>query len=451
MTLPSAAALNRSMLLRVFVGALALLIVGVVAALYEEHLYQSQRMAAMRDQANILAASVTAALSFQDKTAIGEYIRAMEVNHAIGAVGLYTENGNRIAGFERDPSSPLPRTLGSAAAGRHASDAIVVPVLQQHELLGWVFLRAAPEPLESRLGRYLVLALLAMMAVFVIVGMGSAQLRMQAQSESLAAANDRLQREMTERARVEEALRQSQKMEALGQLSGGIAHDLNNYLTIIKGNLYFLRRKFGLPPDEKYLASTDEGVNRAALLTQQVLGFSRKQSLNPASLDLNGLIRGIEVLIRNLLGERSALVLDLGAQANVVIDRNQMENVLLNLTINSRDAMPDGGTLTVATRDAVLEEGAPEARRFRPGRFVRLTIADTGAGMPPETLGKALDPFFTTKPVGQGTGLGLSTAFGFISQSGGHLRLESAPREGTKVTILLPQAGSAEASPDTEA
>jgi len=431
--------LNRSMLLRVLAGAIVLLIIGVMAAYYEEHLYQTQRFEAAREQAEILAASVTAALSFEDAQAANEYVRAMEVNPAIGAVGVYTENGKRLAGFARNAA--LPEGIVGITAASRSENAVVVPVTQNKTALGWVYLELSPEPMPGRASRYLVLALLAVMAVFVIVGMGSAQLRMQMQSENLAAANARLQEEMEERAKVEDALRQSQKMEALGQLSGGIAHDLNNHLMIIKGNLYLLRRRLGLSADEKHIAGADEGINRAAQLTQRVLGFSRKQALNPIALDLNDLIRGIEPLIRNSLSERSELVLDLNARSHVVIDRNQMENVILNLAINARDAMPDGGRLTVATVDAVVEGATLLGHDFKPGEFVRLTIADTGCGMPPEIREKALDPFFTTKPVGQGTGLGLSTAFGFITQSGGYLSLDSAPQQGTTVTILLPRSG----------
>jgi signal transduction histidine kinase len=438
------------MLWRVFAGAVVLLIIGVLAAFYEEHLYQSQRQEAAREQAEILAASVTAALSFEDAAAASEYVRALEVNPAIGAVGIYAETGARIAGFKRDVYSSLPRTLIRPST-EPAPRSVVVPVIQRSVPLGWVYLQSSPEPIQNRASRYLVLALLAVMAVFVIVGMGSAQLRMQTQSETLADANGRLQEEIAERTKVEEALRQSQKMEALGQLSGGIAHDLNNHLMIIKGNLYLLRRKLGLATDEKYLVGADEGINRAAQLTQRVLGFSRKQSLNPIGLDLNGLVHDIEPLIRNSLGEHSTLSLDLNARANVVIDRNQMENVILNLAINARDAMPDGGTLTIATVNVTIEPETLAARNAHVGDFVRFTIADTGIGMPPEVREKALDPFFTTKPLGQGTGLGLSTAFGFITQSGGYLHLSSIPEQGTTITILLPQSAAAHQNPRMEA
>jgi signal transduction histidine kinase len=417
-------------------GAALVFTIGVLAAFYEEHLYQSQRREAALEQAEILAASVTAALAFDDTAATNEYVRALQVNPAIGAVGVYSRSDVRVAGFVRGAASSLPATIGGKASDVPAT--IVVPVRQRNVLLGWVYLQQSPEPMEVKASRYVVLGLLAIMAVIVIVGMGGAQLRMQAQSETLADTNKRLQEEIAERAKVEDALRQSQKMEALGQLSGGIAHDLNNHLMIIRGNIYMLRRKLGLAEDEKHFAGAEEGISRAAELTQRVLGFSRKQSLKPTKLDLNQLIRDIEPLIRNSLGEHSTLVLTLDAQSVVVVDRNQMENVILNLAINARDAMPDGGTLSIATADvkgAAITDVLPDLANEG---FVRLTIGDTGHGMTDDVREKALDPFFTTKPVGKGTGLGLSSAFGFVTQSGGHLALDSTPQEGTTVTILLP-------------
>jgi signal transduction histidine kinase len=325
----------------------------------------------------------------------------------------------------------LPKRLSSSADAAGAN-AFVVPVAQNGTALGWVYLRLSPEPRATRLSRYAVVVLLALMAIFVIVGLGNAQARLARQSARLSSANARLENEIAERERVEEALRQSQKMEALGQLSGGIAHDLNNHLMIIKGNLHLLKKKLSLPEGDRHLQGADEGIRRAAALTQRVLVFSRKQSLSPAETDLNELVLGMRDLIRSSLREDVQSELALNARAKVLVDRNQMENIVLNIVVNARDAMPEGGRVTIATRDTELHESGAS------GAFVVLEVADTGVGMPPEVQAKALDPFFTTKPIGQGTGLGLSTAYGFVTQSGGHMRIKSAPGQGTSICIYLP-------------
>jgi signal transduction histidine kinase len=417
---------------RSFLAAFLLLLLGFGAALYEENLYQAQRASGLREQAEILAASVPAALAFDDRRAAAEYVDPMRVNGGIEAVGVYGGNGELVAGFARNGALPLPgRMLAGSRAG---SSAVVVPVTQQRGILGTVYVRASPERLASRLSRYAVLFLLAVMAALVVASMGSAHRRLELQAASLAAAKANLEREMLQRAKAEEALRQSQKMEAIGQLSGGIAHDFNNHLMIIKGNLHLLKRKLGLPDDDRHVAAAMEGVDRAAALTQRVLGFSRKQALSPVVLDLNELIRTADPLIRSSLGGNIAEECRLDATQCVRIDRNQMENVILNLVINARDAMPGGGSLLIATEDRALKDGD----HLPPGSYVALSVADTGTGMAPEILAKALDPFFTTKPIGKGTGLGLSSAYGFIAQSGGRLSVESEPGKGTVISILLP-------------
>jgi signal transduction histidine kinase len=417
---------------RSFLAALLLLLLGFGAALYEENLYQAQRASGLREQAEILAASVPAALAFDDRRAATEYVDPMRVNGGIEAVGVYGGNGEPVAGFVRNGASPLPGRL--LAASRAGSSAVIVPVTQQGGILGAVYVRASPEPLASRLSRYAVLFLLAVMAALVVAGMGSAHRRLELQAANLATAKASLEREMAQRAKAEEALRQSQKMEAVGQLSGGIAHDFNNHLMIIKGNLHLLKRKLDLPDDDRHVAAAMEGVDRAAALTQRVLGFSRRQALSPTVLDLNELIRTVDPLIRSSLGGNIAEECRLDATQSVRIDRNQMENVILNLVINARDAMPDGGLLRIATEDRALKDDD----HLLPGTYVALSVVDSGTGMAPEILAKALDPFFTTKPVGKGTGLGLSSAYGFIAQSGGRLSVESEPGKGTAVSILLP-------------
>ncbi|HEY1837699.1 MAG: ATP-binding protein [Rhizomicrobium sp.] len=423
------------------VGALLVLLAGIAIALYEEQLYDTQKLRETREQAEILAASVTAALSFHDRSAVDEYVEPMRVNPEIEAVGVYTNSGPLFAGFSRAGAPPLPVR---ADVAEHERDRLIVtvPVVQQATSLGTVYLRASVEPMQSRALRYAVLTLLVAMAAIVIAGLGGAQMRLQRQSQRLEDANARLQSEMTQRARAEDALRQSQKMEAIGQLSGAIAHDFNNLLMIVKGNLHLLQRKLAIADDDRHIAAAMEGIRRAAALTQRILAFSRKQDLSPTAVRINGLITGMDDLIRNSLRENIEIVKNLKSSGWTVLDRNQMENVILNLVINARDAMPRGGRLVLATEDVTI--AADEAGELAAGDYVKLTVRDTGVGMAEEVRAKALDPFFTTKPIGQGTGLGLSTSFGFISQSRGHMEIDSAPGQGTTIVILLPRAPSRE-------
>jgi signal transduction histidine kinase len=420
-------------------GAIALLIAGVAAAFYEEQLYQTQRTEAARGDAQTLAASVAAALAFSDRGAAQEYVRPMQANPAIAAVGIYAKDGKLLTGFARERGPQLSEFLPQPLSAEHP-EALVVPVSQQRVQLGWVYLRLSPEPRASRLSRYAVVVMLALMAIFVIAGLGNAQGRLARQSERLSDANARLQGEIAERERVEDALRQSQKMEALGQLSGGIAHDLNNHLMIIKGNLHLLKKKLSLADDDRHFSAANEGIRRATALTERVLMFSRKQPLSPREADINELITGMHELVLSSLRENVSLDLHLDAQSKVLVDRNQMENIILNVVVNARDALPEGGQVAISTRDAAPDENDTA------GCFVALEIADTGIGMTQDVLAKAFDPFFTTKPVGQGTGLGLSTAYGFVTQSGGHMHIKSELGVGTTISIYLPVAGGGEAA-----
>ncbi len=248
-----------------------------------------------------------------------------------------------------------------------------------------------------------------------------------------------LSAEMTRREGVEDALRQSQKMEAIGQLTGGIAHDFNNMLAGVIGSLDLMRRRWergdyaALP---RYIDNASQAAGRAATLTSRLLAFGRRQSLDLVPVDLKAIVGGMEDLLRRTLGENIEIVTELGAEALVArTDVSQLENSLLNLAINARDAMPDGGRLTIAVRRAGPDEAGP---RFGPGEFVVLSVSDTGTGMSPETLAKAFEPFFTTKPIGQGTGLGLSQIYGFARQSGGHVAIDSEEGRGTTIRLLLP-------------
>ncbi len=246
-----------------------------------------------------------------------------------------------------------------------------------------------------------------------------------------------------ELAQMQEALRQSQKMEAIGQLTGGIAHDFNNMLAVVIGSLDLLRRR--LAADDvrarHYLVAAANGAQRAAVLTQRLLAFARQQPLQPKPIDANKLVAGMSEMVRGALGSdvRLETVLASGLWQTHA-DPHQLENVLLNLAVNARDAMPGGGRLTIETQNSYLDDRYVAAHLGVPaGQYVLVAVTDTGTGMPEEVVAKAFDPFFTTKDVGKGTGLGLSQVYGFVKQSGGHVKIYSEPGQGTTVKVYLPR------------
>ena len=249
--------------------------------------------------------------------------------------------------------------------------------------------------------------------------------------------------DVTERTHLEEQLRQSQKMEAVGQLAGGIAHDFNNLLTIILGYCEVLN---GEPPPAVARVAAAEirrSAERAAALTRQLLAFSRKQIRSPAVLSLNDVVAGLRSLLGRLIGEDVELVQRLDPALGLVrADPSQMEQVVVTLATNARDAMPAGGKLLIATADVVATPNRLPFPGAEPGRYALLSVTDTGCGMDEETRARAFEPFFTTKGVGRGTGLGLATVYGIVKESGGHAEVESAPGKGTTVRVYLPCSGA---------
>jgi PAS domain S-box-containing protein len=270
--------------------------------------------------------------------------------------------------------------------------------------------------------------------------------------QKLADINETLEKSVRERTAelraTEERLRHAHKMEAVGQLTGGIAHDFNNLLTGIIGALDLIKRRIDqhrFDELERFMAAASASANRAASLTHRLLAFARRQSLDPKPLDVNQLLLSIEDLLRRTLGERTQLTIAPSAGLwPTLVDANQLENAILNLAINARDAMPQGGALEFATANVTRIEAddAPE-RSETSGEYVMISVSDTGAGMPPEVLARAFDPFFTTKPIGQGTGLGLSMIYGFVIQSGGHIRIKSDVGRGTIVRLFFPRSEAA--------
>lgn len=260
----------------------------------------------------------------------------------------------------------------------------------------------------------------------------------------------RVAAEVAERLKAETALRQSQKMEAIGQLTGGVAHDFNNLLTIIIGGLDAIGRLIEKFPESHELArvrrSRDmalHGARRAATLTAKLLAFARRQPLEPKPLEINKLISGIAELLQRTLGENIRLeIVFAGGLWRALADPNELENALVNLSVNARDAMPGGGKLTIETGNASLDEAYVSAltEPVSAGQYVLIAVSDTGLGMSQETLGRVFEPFFTTKEVGKGTGLGLSQVYGFVRQTGGHVRIYSEVNQGTTVKLYLPRA-----------
>jgi PAS domain S-box-containing protein len=260
----------------------------------------------------------------------------------------------------------------------------------------------------------------------------------------------KITRDMTERRELEDHLRQAQKMDALGQLTGGIAHDFNNLLTVIGGNIETAGRRLqdGKADNAKFIGHALAGVARAEQLTRQLLAFARRQSLEPKTVDPDKLLAGLADILKRTLGPRIEVEMIRGAGLwRTRVDPNQLEHAILNLAINARDAMPEGGKLTIETANASLDEAYAAAySEVTPGQYVLISVSDNGTGMPPEVREKAFDPFFTTKPVGQGTGLGLSQVYGFLKQSGGQVTIYSELGKGTTVKLYLPRSLTPEES-----
>ncbi len=419
-----------------------LLLAGIGVILQNEAVYRDLQRQEARVQAGILAASVAAALDFNDRTAAQEAVEAIRVNRQIRTVGVYDRSGTLIAGYGRDGDNPPPllSAIQPTLGGRVIS---TVPVLSGGARIGTVHLAADPEPLVGRLSRYFVMSLLILMATLVVVvlGIGQAALRqvnraLAERADALVQANAELKVQIDERTKAEDQLRQAHKLQALGQLTGGIAHDFNNLLTVIQGSADMLRRP-GLAEDKqkRFAEAIVQASGRAAALTGQLLAFARRQPLQPEIIDVNALIQDMTDLLDRTLGERINVRTDLAAKTcNVEADRAQLESALLNVAVNARDAMPEGGTLKIET--AIVDH--PDS-----GTMIAISVRDSGLGMDEDTLSRAIEPFFTTKVTGKGTGLGLSQVYGFATQSGGDVRIDSTVGMGTTVTLLLPCSGDA--------
>ena len=289
---------------------------------------------------------------------------------------------------------------------------------------------------------------IALLAIFILAFLISHYTRrsvaaIAAARDQLIVSNEELVEQISRREQVERQLRQSQKMEALGQLTGGIAHDFNNMLGVILGSLDLIRRRvkngdFGV---ERFIDAASNAGERAAVLTQRLLAFARQQPLAPQPLNANKMIVNMSDLLRSTLGEQIRIESVAAAGLwNSPRRCSTTENAILNIAVNARDAMPEGGKMTIETGNAYLDEAyCRQNPEIEPGKFVMIAISDTGTGMPPGVIARAFDPFFTTKATGKGTGLGLSQVYGFVKQSKGHIKIYSESRSGTTVKMYFPR------------
>ena len=426
----------RSVPITVFVVALVIMLTGVGIILQSNQTYGRERADQAQGLADILAASATAAVDFDDPVAAQEAVNAFRVNDQVRWVGVYDRSGKALAGYDRT-GAPIASTIAAIPAASARAMRVSAPIEQSGQRIGTVYFETDREAGSRRLARYALLLVLSFGAALVVVGLGVAQAQLGAanrelsqRAEALGQANELLEEQMSERAKAEEQLRQSQKMQALGQLTGGIAHDFNNLLTVIQGSADMLcRPDLPEPKRVRFASAIVQAAENAASLTSQLLAFARRQPLKPERLDVSELLRSMEELIDRTMGERIEVTMNLHSTCAVEVDRAQLQSAILNIASNASDAMPDGGRLLIGTREFVSEEGQ---------RFVELDIADTGAGMNAETLDRVFEPFFTTKALGKGTGLGLSQVYGFASQSGGEASVESEAGKGTKLRIALP-------------
>ncbi|HLY06592.1 MAG TPA: ATP-binding protein [Rhizomicrobium sp.] len=438
-------------------AACFLLLFGLATVLYGTRNYDRQITQDAVIQGRILASAVSAALAFDDRKTAQGYVDSLAFNPSVEAAAIYDQTGRQFVSYARRggnaPPSHVPRNVTSLSKDRVR---IVAAVTEKGRHLGSVYLERSVEPATRRFLRFGLIAILVSMSAIILAilaisqrALASANTELARRAGELSSANAELRVQIEEREKAEAALRQSQKMEAIGQLTGGVAHDFNNLLQIITGSLGSLRRrsaKWSLPPDitgdfDRFLDGAEEGARRAAALTRQLLAFSRRQPLQPETVDVNRLVARMTSLLTRTLGETIAIETVLASGLwRVLTDPNQLESAILNLAVNARDAMPKGGKLTIETANAHLDEGYVEPyEQLSAGQYVMIAVTDSGTGMDSSTVAQAFEPFFTTKAGGHGTGLGLSQVYGFIKQSGGHTKIYSEPGQGTTIKMYLPR------------
>jgi two-component system NtrC family sensor kinase len=381
---------------------------------YYSQLPRPGLFALFRADGTILAGYPEPAPQFTRLPADGPFMSLMRAGSEMGLVSLntYVDRKERLFAYRR-----LPRHAVYVVAGLAAED-----------------IRAA---WLDDMSRHLIFGIPATAAIIGLSLMALGRARREAD------ANRMLRQEIVRRERSEEALRQAQKMEAVGRLTGGIAHDFNNLLTAVIGNLDLaLRRIEGQDRVRGWLSNCRQAADRATMLVQRLLAFSRQHPLEVKSVDINRLVQNMSELLSSTIGETVGVETVLaGGLWSAAIDPNQLENAIVNLAVNARDAMADGGSLTIETANCHLDEHYSEQAGgdVTPGQYVMVAVSDSGSGMTREVLSRAFEPFFTTKPSGVGTGLGLSQVYGFAKQSGGHIRIYSEVGQGTTVKLYFPR------------
>ena len=412
--------------------AIAIVAAAFALAVYNERLGQQERFRQAEVQLKILAGSMAAPLAFDDRSTAREYVGAQSSNPDVEAVAAYDMQGRLAASYAR-PGAPPPPSRNVLAPPRNdgARLGLTSRVKEGETVLGSVYLRTVLESPARRAMRYAGFALLIVMAALLVAVLGAANARE-------AEAYRRLRRETHEREKAEEALRQSQKMEAMGQLTGGVAHDFNNLLMVASSGMDLLERTTDPARRERLRQGIRQAIDRGASLTQQLLAFSRRAPLKPEVVDIEKCLGGMHTLLDRSLREDIKVDIRLAPDLwRIEVDVSQLEVAVLNIAINARDAMPDGGAIIIEGRNE------PSGKADGQGDMVRLSIRDTGVGVPPEVLSRLFEPFFTTKPVGKGTGLGLSQVYGFARSSGGEAGIDSVLGEGTTIWLRIPRSTKA--------
>jgi signal transduction histidine kinase/ActR/RegA family two-component response regulator len=434
-------------------AAAALLLAGVVLALNNERAYRAQKINEITVQAQIVASTVTAALVFNDREAAQEYVNALSANPEIEAAAVFGPAGRRYAAYARKAGEGLlpdetPSLGASFGDGRLV---VATPVMQRGTQIGTVYVESVTEPLARRIERYSVVGLLVVMGSLVMLVLAAAHWVMTRANDELTQANRNLQTQIAERQKAEEALGRAQRIEAVGQLTAGVAHDFNNLLTAVLGNLDMLAMRHADDPRSvRMIASAQRAGQRGANLTAQLLAFARQQRLEPLPVDLNRLVESMEPMLRATLGGAIDIVSALSPGIpNALADASQVELMIVNLAINARDSLPNGGAIGIET--AFARFGAPSRPEEPPaGEYVVVSVRDNGTGIAPEIVDRVFEPFFTTKEVGKGSGLGLSQVVGVAQQLGGGVRLETRPGHGTTVRVCLPVAPDDQAATAAE-
>ena len=406
--------------------AVVLVLGPAILSTWQDSLRRGERSQRALADGQILASSIDEDLAYGNTVGIQKRVQAWSRDPELQMLWVLRADGKSVAGFARTGASTSTKVRLSLFARRGEGEAAVPIVFRSHDV-GTVYLRVVTPPAWRRFAEYIPIVLLAFTGAVLVSLLALAQLW-------LVRANTALLREKQERGRAEQALRRSQKLDAVSQLATTAAHDFNNLLVVVQTYLNRIKRTLLANPAEaeSYVEGATGALLRASSLSQRLLALARLQAVNPEPVDLSQLVRGLLDFARRLTDDKIRINSSLESTWLTECDGAEMENVILNLVINARDAMPEGGELTIMTRDIPSKTGSGVDH-------VELGIADTGVGMTPDVVKRATEPFFTTKPAGKGTGLGLSAARGYVHQASGELSIESVPGHGTTVSIALPR------------